>query len=100
MTTIALVETGHLATPLLREQRSTGARAMSHTKQCKDLHSIFRDEYRGPYAAKRFARDAGCKERAAKMALNGQYPKAWERFLALVAKRPAILARALKTDWA
>src|SRR5690242_3322426 len=90
----------HWSAPVLQVSPCSTRAAMSYTGTGKDLHSAILEEYRGPNAAKRLARDAGCRERAAKMALSGQYPKAWERFLALIAKRPAILARALKTDWA
>lgn len=99
--TESLAVAGHFNTPsFVRVETCTTRSTMSQPKTVKKLTDVLRDEYRGPHAAKPFARDVGCKESAAKMALNGQYPKSWERFLALIAKKPAILARALETTWA
>lgn len=73
---------------------------MSFTKRGRNLPHALRVAYPGPKAAEKLAADAGMSLRLARSALSGQYPKAWERFLAVIEKSPRILASALQTTWA
>lgn len=73
---------------------------MSFTKRGRNLPHALRVAYAGPKAAERLAADLDISVRSARSALSGQYPKAWERFLALIEKSPRILATALETTWA
>ena len=73
---------------------------MSYPPRNRNLTDALRLAYPGPAKAKQLARDMGCSVSTAKNLLNGVIPAAIERFLALIEKRPAVLARALKTTWA
>lgn len=73
---------------------------MSYPKKAKNLADALRRVYQGPKAAERLAFDTGYRLSAAKMALEGRYPRAWEKLLRLIEKRPNLLAHALQTTWA
>ena len=73
---------------------------MSRPIGVKNLAQALAITYAGPKAAHRLALDTGVCLSAAKMALRGQYPRAWERLLGMIAKQPHFLAHALKTTWA
>lgn len=95
-----LAVTRHFIAPSLQVETCTTRGTMSFTKRGRNLPHALRAAYAGPKAAERLASDAGMSLRSARSALSGQYPRAWERFLDVIAKKPAILARALETSWA
>jgi hypothetical protein len=73
---------------------------MSCPRTDRNLTNALNLAYPGPAKAKRLAKDMGCSESTAKNLLNGLIPSAIGRFLALIEKRPVVLAHALKTTWA